>query len=207
MKNIIFRCILCLMFLSSCSQQRSLIYHRVLPQSIKRIAVLPPDKQMITNEFSAEFLQKMLAYMVFQETAYFIQPLDSTNALIERINFAENSLSDIGMQLKVDGLLRYDFVDLLENEGKREGFILSVSLVDCEQGKGVWQSIRKYKGKENLKQYQALKQYFSSKMKGSIGAYFAELYSVLREAFKNLPEPKYSQAERTKRLLDTTEPF
>lgn len=207
MKNIFFRCICCLIFVTSCSQQRSLIYHRKLPQSIKRIAVFPLDEEMTTDKFSAEYLQKMLAYMVFQETTYFIQPLDSTNTLVKRINFAENSLLEVGEMLQIDGLLRYDFVDLLKNKAQVEGFILSVSLIGCKQGKVVWQSIRQYKGKENKKLYKALRKHFESKLNGSLGGYFAELYSLLKEALKTLPEPRYTQAEQTKRLLDTTEPF
>ncbi|MBN1351336.1 hypothetical protein JXJ21_18105 [candidate division KSB1 bacterium] len=201
-------CVFCLIFIIfACGSQTSLIYNRQAPQNIKRIAVVKPDSEIIANSFSADFLQKILAYMIFQETSYFIQPLDSTNA-VQEVNFAQSSPNEIGSILQVDAILKYDFLDILRSEQKSEGFIFSISLLDCKQGKTVWQTIRRFRGKENLTSYQELRNYFKNKSGGADNfAYFAELYSVMREAFEAFPEPDFTDDERTKRLLDMSEPF
>jgi len=197
-----------LLFLFNCSGPRQFMYQRDLPHRVKWIAVPEPDSKTIPTTISADYLQKMLAYMLFHEKPYFVQPLATTNRILNTIDFAKSPPTTLGRKLKVNGILRYDFFDDLKEEDKIIGFIFSISLFDCDQGRIVWQAIREYRGKANQKSYQGLKQYMQSKVKEESNMpYFAELYETLKDALQSLKAPDFTDDELTERLMNTTEPF
>jgi|GEM_PF-2217892 len=192
-----------------CSGARQLLYQHNLPHQIKWIAVQLPDSTTIPGRISADYLQKMLAYMLYQEKPYFVQPLDSTNQKLNQINPASYSPIELAQILGVDGLLRYDFFDFYYNDQQQvKGFIFSISLLDCQQGRVVWRSVREYRGGENRKSLQALKQYMQTKVKEkSYLPFFAELYQTLKAALQSLDRPDFTDEELSERLMNTTDPF
>ncbi|MCI0511665.1 hypothetical protein L0128_00440 [candidate division KSB1 bacterium] len=194
--------------LGSCASQRPLAYQRQLPHQIKRIAVLMPDTTAAAALFPAEYLQKMLAYMLFHERAYYVQALDTTNALLTGVDWREASPQFLKQRLGVDAILQYDFFDAHREKPDKGTFLYSISLLDLRQGKVVWQALREYQGKAQLKSLQPLKQYFQSKVKeGTRLPFFEELYFSLRSALQTLKNPDFTEDELTARLIDTNEPF
>jgi hypothetical protein len=184
------------------------MYQRTLPHQIKHLAVQPPETTAVVPPVSADYLQKMLAYMVFHEKPFFVQPLEDTHRKLDEINLADISPMELGRQLGVQGLLRFDFFDWIKADAKIKGFTFSISLHDLTQGKIVWQVVREFRGSEDLKSLTALKQYIQSKVKDeSKTPFFAELYTILKDAFQSLPAPNYTDEELTERLLSTEEPF
>lgn len=193
---------------AGCAGTRQFTYQRILPQEIKHVAVQPVETAGIVPPVSADYLQKMLAYMLFHEKPYFVQGLEETNRQLLETDLATISPLELGKRLNVQGLLRFDFFDWVKKDNKVQGFIFSISLLDLTQGKIVWQVVREYRGKEDLKSLTALKQYMQSKVKDDSNApFFAEIYKSLKDAFQSLPAPNYTDEELTERLLSIEEPF
>jgi hypothetical protein len=150
----------------------------------------------------------MLAYMVFNDKAFYLQPLDSTNQLLGQLNPAEMSPQTMSQTLKVDGLIKFEFFDFIQKNMQSEGFLYSLSLIDLEQGKIVWRVFREYRGKADSKKLQFLKQYMQNKVKEKSNMpYFVELYQSLKDALNSLENPVFTEDELTERLTNTTEPF
>lgn len=193
---------------TGCAGSRHFMYQRTLPQEIKHVAVQPVETTGVVPPVSADYLQKMLAYMLFHEKPYFVQALDETNRQFQEIDLAATSPTELGQQLNVQGLLRFDFFDWVKKDDEVKGFIFSVSLQDLTRGKIVWQAVREYQGNEDLKSLTALKQYIQSKVKEKPKTpFFAEIYKTLKDAFQSLPAPNYTDEELTERLLSIEEPF
>lgn len=200
-------CLLIILFLG-CSGSQQFMYQRTLPQQVKHIAVKQPETSQLKPPVTGDYLQKMLAYMVFHEKSYFVQSLEKTNHQLSQVDFARISPIELSRQLEVDGLMQFDFFDWLKHENEVIGFAFSVSLKDLTQGKIVWQAVREFHGKEDLKSLNALKQYMRTKVKDKSNTpYFAEIYTILKDAFQSLPGPNYTDEELTERLMNTEEPF
>lgn len=207
MKNIYFGILISLLFLA-CSGSKALLYHQRSQHQIKWIAVQQPDDSKIPKGVPAEYLQKMLAYMLFQEKPYYVQPVDTTNNLLNGLDMASLSPLQLSEKLKVQGLLKYDYFDYIRENDKIKGFIFSISMVDLQQGEVVWRAVEEYRGGEDRESFQRLKQYMQSKVQvKSYLPYFFELYNTLKEAFQTLDSPEFTDDELTERLMNTTEPF
>ncbi|MBN2092491.1 hypothetical protein JW964_22915 [candidate division KSB1 bacterium] len=192
----------------NCAGPQLLTYQKFENHQLKRLAIQVPEAFSISEDVSKDYLQKMLAYMVFNEKGFYVQPLDSTNQLFEQLNPAAISPQAIKQLLKVDGLIRFDFFDFIKNKNQKDGFFYALSLIDLQQGKIVWRAFREYRGKADLKKLQSLKQYMQNKVQEKSNMpYFVELYQSLKDALNSLENPVFNEAELTERLMNTTEPF
>ena len=192
----------------SCSSSQQFIYQRSAPHQIKHIAIQLPDTPPTVPALPGDYLQKMLAYMLFHEKPYFVQSLEKTNSRLSQLDLANTAPIELGRHLEVDGLMYFDFFDWIKEDSKVKGFTFSVSLLDLNQGKIVWQVVREFHGKEDNKSLVALKQYMQSKVKDKLNIpFFAEIYTIFKDAFQSLPAPNYTDEELTERLMSTDEPF
>ncbi len=197
-----------LLLLMNCAGPQFLTYQKYETHQLKRLAIQAPETFSIPASVPQDYLQKMLAYMVFNDKAFYLQPLDSTNQLLGQLNPAEMSPQTMSQTLKVDGLIKFEFFDFIQKNMQSEGFLYSLSLIDLEQGKIVWRVFREYRGKADSKKLQFLKQYMQNKVKEKSNMpYFVELYQSLKDALNSLENPVFTEDELTERLTNTTEPF
>jgi len=167
-----------------------------------------PDSSIIPDSISSNYLQTMLAHMLFNEKTYYVKPLTATNLVLNQFNSANISASELGSKLCIDGVIRYDFFDFIKSNNKIKGFIFSLSLLDCKRGKVVWQTVCKLEGKEDKKHLNALKKLIKTKLTNKSNMpFFVELYHSLKKALHSLNSPIFSEDELTQRLLNTTDPF
>ncbi len=197
-----------LVMIINCAGPQFLTYQKFETHRLKRLAIQEPTNFSAPESVSQDYLQKMLAYMIFNEKGFYVQPLDSTNKLLNQFNPAEHSPQELQQLLKVDGLIQFDFFDFIRKDDQKDGFFYSLSLIDLHQGKIIWRAFREYRGKANLKKLQSLKQYMQNKVKEkSYMPYFVELYQTLKDALNSLENPVFTADELTERLMNTTEPF
>lgn len=191
-----------------CGGPPLLTYQKFENHRLKRLAIQSPDVFSISPAVSTDYLQKMLTYMIFNEKGFYVQPLDSTNQLLEQLNPAENSPQALGNALKVDGLVQFDFFDFIQEDNQQKGFFYSLSLIDLKQGKIVWRAFREYRGSADTKKLQSLKQYMQNKVKEKLNMpYFVEFYQSLKDALASLENPAFTEEELSERLMNTDEPF
>lgn len=191
-----------------CAGGRQFTYNQSLPHQIKNIAIQLPDSTTIPPGVPADYLQKMLAYMLFHEKSFYVQPLDTTNLKARKINYAETSPLEMHHFLETDGILRYNFFDYIREDNQVRGFTFSLALLDCKTGCVVWQAVREYRGKQNQKSLQALKLYMQTKVKEkSKMPFFVELYGSLKASIQSLENPSFTDEEIMERLSNTIEPF
>ena len=193
-----------------CAGTHPFRYDRYADNPIKRIAIQLPDSDIIPATISAEYLQKMLTYMVFSDKGFFVQPVDTSNRRLATVNFGRQSSAEVARAIGADALLLYDFFEYTHDKNNEiNGFSFSLSLVDLNRGKRVWQSIRQYRGNRmDGDTLPELKQYIQSKLKYPAPMpYFVELYGLLKDALASLESPEFTDTELEERLLNIEEPF
>lgn len=208
MKLKLFCALMLFVVVLGCGGPPLLTYQKFENHRLKRLAIQSPDVFSISPAVSTDYLQKMLTYMIFNEKGFYVQPLDSTNQLLEQLNPAENSPQALGNALKVDGLVQFDFFDFIQKDNQQKGFFYSLSLIDLKQGKIVWRAFREYRGSADTKKLQSLKQYMQNKVKEKSNMpYFVEFYQSLKDALASLENPAFTEEELSERLMNTDEPF
>ena len=192
-----------------CTSTQTFRYDRYVDNAIKRIAIQQPADDIIPATVSAEYLQKMLTYMIYSDKGFFVQPVDTTNRRMALVNSGGQSSAEMARVLEADALLEYDFFEYTRDKNNEiTGFSFSLSLVDLNRGKRVWQSVREHRGNRMDDTLPALKQYMQSKLQNPVPMpYFVELYELLKDAMASLENPEFTDAELEERLLSIEEPF